>query len=329
MNAECAMDDIIEHTPDITQVKVPLPFPLKWVNSYIVKGSGGVTVIDPGLHTEEAEQVWMRVLDRLRIRFGDIEQIVLTHYHPDHYGLAGWFQERTGVKVLLSRKGESLARRLWGDGRPLSAGIHALFLRHGMPGDIAAELLPHMDGFIPLVSPQPEITYISEGDTVKLGDRKCWVLETEGHAEGHLCFYDEEEQVMFCGDQVLPRITPNISYLPESDANPLKSFMQSLNDLSGYSVRMAFPGHREPFAAFAERAQEIVRHHERRLHLMLERMREPVSAYRLCRDVFGDNLSIHQLRFAMSETIAHTVYLVNEGKAAESERDGIIQYQSV
>src|SRR5690242_10362131 len=109
------MINVISHSAAITQVKVPLPFPLRWVNSYLVRGSEGYTVIDPGLHTPEAEELWLAVLQERGIAFEHVEQIVLTHHHPDHYGMAGWFQERTGAPVLLSETGQRQVQLLWGD----------------------------------------------------------------------------------------------------------------------------------------------------------------------------------------------------------------------
>ncbi|WP_260115377.1 MBL fold metallo-hydrolase [Paenibacillus hexagrammi] len=103
----------IEHSDDILQVKVPLPFPLRWVNSYLVRGSAGWTLIDPGLRTPEAEALWHAVLQERGIAFEHIEQVVLTHHHPDHYGLAGWFQERTGAPVLLSETGWRQVQLMW------------------------------------------------------------------------------------------------------------------------------------------------------------------------------------------------------------------------
>ncbi|MFH5182184.1 MBL fold metallo-hydrolase [Paenibacillus sp. TAB 01] len=93
------MSEFTLYHEHIYQLKVPLPFPLRWVNSYLIRGSGGYTLIDPGLHTETSVQFWEAALHSLHIDYRDIEQIVLTHHHPDHYGLTGWFQERSGAPV--------------------------------------------------------------------------------------------------------------------------------------------------------------------------------------------------------------------------------------
>lgn len=316
-----AMNVIIPHTETIVQVKVPLPFPLRWVNSYLIRGKDGFTVIDPGLHTPEAEELWRRTCREQGIAFTDIAQIVLTHFHPDHYGIAGWMQQRSGAPVRISRAGFEFAMAMWGEEQPLTADVLAQFARHGMDDETLAQMKPHLDSFKPLVSPPPEVSFLEPGGTVRLGDDSYVAILAEGHAEGHLCFYDERRRVLFCGDQVLTRITPNVSLLPGSDANPLATFLRSLEELSGLAVGMAYPGHREPFAEFAERARELIDHHRERLAFMRDHLRQPMTAYELCRRVFGDRLTIHQLRFAMAETLAHVVYLREQGRVAESEQE--------
>lgn len=322
------MNSIISHSDSIVQVKVPLPFPLRWVNSYLVRGSGGYTLIDPGLHTPEAEELWHAVLQERGIAFEHVEQIVLTHHHPDHYGMAGWFQERTGAPVLLSETGWRQVQLLWGEEQPMSALLLDLFARHGMDTAGLEAMTKHMHSFVKLVSPQPQVTPLREGP-VRLGDRVYEAFETPGHAAGHLCFYDAEAQEIFCGDHVLPQISPNVSFLPQVEANPLGAYLNSLREIGRLPVKMAYPGHREPWSGFGDRAAELILHHEERLSLMQSHLQSPLTAYELCRLSFGERLSTHQLRFALSETIAHLVLLEAEGRIEQLGVDApVIRYIS-
>jgi len=314
------LNSIISHTDEITQIKVPLPFPLRWVNAYLVRGSHGYTVIDPGLHTPDAEALWQQALSELGIAFEHIEQIVLTHHHPDHYGMAGWFQARTGAPVLLSETGLRQVRLMWNDEQPMSALLLELFVRHGLPQAGLEEMTKHMTSFVELVSPQPEVTLLREGH-VRLGDRVYEAIETPGHAAGHLVFYDAEAETIFCGDHVLPQISPNVSFLPQVEDNPLGAYLRSLQEMAALKVKMAYPGHREPWSGFSARSEELVRHHHERLALMEDRLSAPLSAYEVCRATFGDRLSVHQLRFALSETIAHLVLLEADGRIRQLAPD--------
>ncbi|TMV52967.1 MBL fold metallo-hydrolase [Paenibacillus mesophilus] len=317
---------IIHLSDTIIQVKVPLPFPLRWVNSYVVISRSGWTLIDPGLRTPEAEQLWNGALEELGLPIGALEKIVLTHHHPDHYGLSGWFQERSGAEVHISGTGMEQVRALWGEGETMSAELLELFRRHGMDEETLAPMAEHMTSFIPQLSPQPQLTVIDTERPYKIGDRTYQPFVTPGHAAGHVCFLDEERSELFCGDHVLPQITPNVSYIPGFDDNPLRSYLHSLDEVGKLKVELAFPGHRDPFRTFAERTGQIIRHHEERLAAMEAKLDEPRTSYALCRDFFGDRLSIHQLRFALSETIAHLFYLRDEGRVRELEGDGVVLY---
>ncbi|TCZ73185.1 MBL fold metallo-hydrolase [Paenibacillus albiflavus] len=314
---------------DLIQVRVPLPFPLRWVNAYVLKGKNGFTVIDPGLHTKDSEEAWEKAFQELGIKYDQVEQVVLTHYHPDHYGMAGWFQERAGgAPVLLSETGIRLTSLMWGAEQPMTRLLCESFAQHGLPTELRDEMTNHMREFVDHVSPQPAMTAIAAGELVRLGDRLYEAIETPGHAAGHLCFYNREAREILCGDHVLPQISPNVSYMPDVDEDPLRAYLSSLAAVQQLSVDAAYPGHREPFAKFGERAAELIVHHHERLSVMVEHLRHPMTAYELCRTVFGFRLTTHQLRFALAETIAHLVYLEGEGRIKRSERDGVISYQT-
>ncbi|HEX7057236.1 MAG TPA: MBL fold metallo-hydrolase [Bacilli bacterium] len=298
---------------DLIQARIPLPFPLRWVNSYLVKGAAGYTLIDPGLHTGQALEAWRQIMAEVGCSFAEISAIVLTHHHPDHYGLAGWFQEQTGAPVFMSETGMRQADLLWGEERPLTDAIERLFLAHGMNAQLAEPLREHLESFVPLVSPRPQATCIGKGETIRIGNRNCLIMEHGGHAAGHLSFLDTATKEIFCGDQVLPQITPNISYIPGIDPDPLRTYLAGLRELSRLKAAVAYPGHREPFAGIAHRAEEIIQHHEQRLLNISGFMKNGATAYEICLAMFGANLSLHQLRFALSETIAHMIYLARGG----------------
>lgn len=316
----------------IIQVKIPLPFSLKWVNSYLLPGEDGYTLIDPGLRTAEAEAAWEKALAATGIGFGDVRTIVLTHQHPDHYGLAGWFQDRTGVPVRMSRQSHDYAKRLWGEDRSFNGELVGLFARHGMPEPLQEAVASHLESFVERVTPQPQVTYLESGERLRMGNLDWVAIDAPGHARGQLCFYAEEAGWMICGDQVLPDITPNISVVPGEDADPLARFLTSLTELSRYEVRLAFPGHRDPFADFGGRIQSIAAHHDRRL-AQIETLAAagPQSGYALCEALFGARIAgnAHNLRFAMAETLAHLVYLERAGRLRAMETADEIRYALV
>ena len=312
---------------DVIQVRIPVPFPLKWVNSYLVKGSGGYTLIDPGLRADLCERAWERVLAELGIRWTDVSQVVITHFHPDHYGLAGEVQRLAGCPVIISRESHRVAMRLWGPEHDLNQAVVELFVRHGMDRSHIDALESHLEQQFAMVLPHPEVTYIEPGERLRIGGIDALAVSTPGHAAGHLSFYDPERRRIFCGDFVLMRISPNIGYIPGVNEDPLGTYLDHLRQAETFRVDIAFPGHREPFAAYAERARELVRHHERRLAEMRALLAAPKTAYELCRDVFGDRLTVHQFRFAMAETLAHVIHLERKGSVIAEDREGVTYFR--
>ncbi|WP_256256391.1 MBL fold metallo-hydrolase [Paenibacillus sp. BC26] len=317
----------------IVQVKVPLPFSLRWVNSYLIPDAAGYTLIDPGLHTDDAVQAWSKALREQSIPFDSIHTIILTHQHPDHYGLAGWFQERTGAPVYISELSYAYTQRLWGAdlGAEFALSLTKLYAEQGMPQSVVEEIAPHLDSFAEKVSPQPAVTFLEAGRMMTIGDSEWRMIDSPGHAKGQLCFYEPLKKWMICGDQVLPDITPNISVVPGENHDQLQQFLDSLEELKGYEVELAFPGHRDPFTNFSERIDQLAAHHERRL-LQIQGLiqAEPMTGYMLCMRLFGERIAgnTHNLRFAMSETLAHLFHLERQGLVTGTRQNDQLYYSA-
>lgn len=299
----------------MTQIKISMSGPLRWVNSYLWRGETGVVIVDPGPRSNQSEEEWRAVWNELSITPQEITDIILTHHHPDHYGLAGWMQEQTGANVWMSQRAHQEAEFMWGKKAEINHILPVYFRSHGMTEKWAEQLLPHLESFDSQVTPAPIVQYVEEGN-FEVGGRRFRVIETFGHAPGHLSFYEVDRELILCGDAVLPQISPNISLLPGSDPEPLLHFMQGLDQLGALSVRKAFPGHRHPMKSFRERVSSLKIHHEERLNEM-ERMigEQPQTAFDVCIALFGEKFGIHQMRFAMAETLAHLQELVRQGRA--------------
>lgn len=314
--------DIQSWDGGVLQVSVPMGLPLRQVNSYILPDRDGrITVIDPGPHTPDAELAWQGVLEELDLSWSKVRDIVVTHHHPDHYGLAGWMQSRSGARVWMSERAHAEAGLAWGSGAILDEALPLFFLRHGMPEVWIQGIREHLESFRPEVTPQPEVTYINEAEPFVMGSRKWQVLMTGGHAPGHVSLYHGGSGQIFCGDAVLPQISPNVGLQPGSDPQPLRTYLQGLRELRSLEVQLAFPGHREPFSGFTARADSLLRHHEERLDTTAALLAGgPQSGFAVCEGLFRSRIATaHQMRFAMSEALAHLAELVRRERAAEME----------
>ncbi|MDX1522487.1 MAG: MBL fold metallo-hydrolase, partial [Anaerolineae bacterium] len=292
---------------DIYQLTLPLPFALRSVNCYLVRDGSGWVIVDTGLNTPPARRQWQAVFAELNIRPQDIRQIMLTHSHPDHYGLAGWLQAWCSAPVLMSpREAKQVEQIFAQDNRAtgvLGQALAGALSASDMAGIVDAtrsvreKMLPHPTTIEPL----------SDGQTVTIGWRRFTAVHTPGHSDGHLIFYDAADRLALCGDQVLMKITPNIGQWSLTDPKPLARYLASLHRLKSLDVRIAWPGHGLPVTEWGRRLSELEMHHAHRLQLMADAVTaEGSTLYEICAAVFNlEKLSKHELRFAMAETMAH------------------------
>ncbi|WP_164689605.1 MBL fold metallo-hydrolase [Herpetosiphon llansteffanensis] len=309
-------------TADLYRIPIPVPLPLKYVNCYLLRADHGWVVIDTGMRYGQAEQTWLETFERLGIEWSQIKQIIVTHYHPDHYGMAGWMAERSGASVWMSPTEIQSVQRAWFQPLPDAADRLADFFElHGMPNDLNRQIWQHTMDASQYVDPKPVLHPLAMDQPLQLGQRSWQLLHAPGHADGQLCLYDAADQLLIVADHVLADITPNISLWPEAKRDPLADYLASLEQFAALDVRLALAGHRKPIVAFRERCHEIAQHHNQRLDLMHDYASTGKTAFEVCEFAFGvSTLSAHQLRFAITETLAHLVYLEGQGRLRREQR---------
>ena len=299
----------------IFQVQLPLPFPLRIVNCYVLRDGDGWTIIDTGINYPAGRAAWQVALAKLEIAPKMIRRIILTHAHPDHYGMAGWLAEQSGASVQLAPLEQAFARTAWHAGAANEQAIVDFFQARGMPAELAERIRYSMAETRAMTAPWPATSTIEPGEALRIGGRSFQVIATPGHSDQHLVFYCAEDRLLLCGDAVLIKITPNISLWPHGRPDPLADFLQSLDRLAALHVDLALPGHGPLIHAFGQRLAELRAHHHERLELMEQATGDGATAFTICTTVFPTTaLSPHQLRFAMAETLAHLEYLVGVGR---------------
>lgn len=320
-------DTLTEIVPDIYRVYIPLPFALNIVNCYLLRGSGGWTIVDSGINTPQGRDTWLEVFRRLDIRPSDIEKIVLTHTHPDHIGLSGWLQNLAAeagktVPIYTSPREMKQARAIWWEAH--EDEFYNFLVSSGMPIEMAREVADSMDNTRQMTRPLPNaLQPIYAGNSIQLGERTFDIIHAPGHSDGQLLFYHAEDRLLLSGDHVLMKITPNIGLWPETDPNPLGRFLESLQHLKSLAVRLALPGHRRLIDDWGGRVEELINHHHARLQRTLETVADGHhTAYTASQHIFEfHRFSAHEWRFATAEAFAHLEYLCDHGQLRREDGD--------
>jgi len=317
-------DGITHIAEDIVQIRIPLPYALNHVNCYLLRGSDGWTMVDSGLNTPSAQSQWKTAFNQLDIIADDITQIVLTHMHPDHFGMAGWWQAQVDkpMPVYLPKDEKHQADMFYGVDDV--DDHHAWLLRCGMNREVSDTVSKAFTTTRNLTKPYPiEQSYIHAGETIRMGEREFRMIHAPGHSDGQLIFYDEADQLLLSGDHVLMKITPNIGLWVHTNGNPLGRFMESLWSLADLEVRQALPGHRWLITDWRGRVEELIAHHEHRLAVTLSALDEGhATVYEIATHVFPiDRFTSHEWRFAMAETLAHLDLLERQGKLTHVDED--------
>ncbi len=298
---------------------------MREVNLYLLRGHAGYTLIDCGIDTPEARAVFDDALRSLGITARDIDGVYVTHMHPDHIGMAGR-RARDGARIFIMADEERRARVVWGTQR-LTTWIDYCAL-HGATGEVANGIVDAIDRLRSYVSLPQDFEHVADGDMISAGDRRLRVVWTPGHSDFHYVLVDDERRVVFCGDQLLPSITPNIGLYPECRPNPLEDFLWSLGRFEREAEYAVLPAHGETYHSLPRRVAEFRSHHRERLEGVLERVRASkdrgTHAFEIVRHFWGDRLSPHEVRFALVEIVAHLEYLRARG-AVEPERQAETQ----
>lgn len=306
----------------IEAVRIDLPFRLNHVNCFMAEGLSGWTIIDAGLNNDHTRALWDQ-----QIGSREVADLLITHYHPDHFGYAGGLQQKTGAKVSMTKTDAEAGLSSW-----RSAFLETMpghYQASGVPEKAAVQMAGNTADFQPLVNPMPEVGhFFEEGEKIVLGGYEYSVILTPGHSDGMVCFYNKEKSVLFSADHILPKITPNISYWFHGKDNPLADFFSSLKKIQELEAEFVIPSHGNPFYGASERAAELRAHHDERLEATAEAIRKPSSIYQACEQLFRRQLTVHEMRFALGETLAHLEFLRHAGKCSREKQGGVWIYQN-
>jgi glyoxylase-like metal-dependent hydrolase (beta-lactamase superfamily II) len=319
----------LEVAPGVRWLSMPLPFQLDHINLWLLEDGGGWTIVDCGIADSATRGLWDRIFETI----GPIQRIILTHYHPDHAGNAGWLCERFGVEMWTTQ-GEYLtahAVRSSGAGYT-SEAVLSVFKKNGLDAE-RSRSMAKMRGNNRYAELVPDFPHsyrrIIEGDRIRIGGREWQAIIGHGHAPEHLSLFSKELGAVIAGDMLLSTISTNVSvWSIDPEGDPLRLFLESVaryRDLP--DDVLVLPSHGKPFRGAHARVSQLEKHHEERLKDLVDSLEQPKSAGEVLPVLFRRPLDTHHMFFAMGEAIAHLHYLYYAGKARRAVgADGVMRY---
>jgi len=327
-----------EVIPGVHQLKLPIPFSSpEYVNAYLVQGDNGYVLIDSGWNADKVFVSLEKQLAEIGANIKDIYQIIITHIHPDHYGLVGKLKQLTHAEVLMHYIEKDLIETRYINMDILLQQMEQLLHSNGVPPKELSELKAASLGMVKFVSPTLPDVILHGGETISTGHFTFQVLWTPGHSPGHICFYEPVKKILFSGDHVLHKISPNISFHPQSSEDPLGDYIKSLNTIKQLEVNLILPGHGKPFSNLAARIEELIQHHEQRNTKILEMIKtEPKTTYQIATEMAWlsgtagtswQKLDALNKRLALLEILAHLKSMDISGKVEKISQNSINYYQ--
>lgn len=314
----------IEVAPGLLWMRLPLPMALDHVNVYALDDGAGWTLIDTGLFGRRTVAIWEALLAG-PLAGRPVTRVVVTHHHPDHIGMAGWFQDR-GAELVTTRTAWLYARMLVLDEQPLT-GPQALMLyrRAGLPEtDLARKAAERPFNFCDVVAPLPVgFTRIAQGDVLQAGGRLWHVRTGDGHAPEQATLWSQEDGLVISGDQVLPGISPNIGVYPsEPEADPLAEWLDSCARLADGATdsQLVLPGHKLPFTGLPFRLDQMEENHHAALARLAAHLAQPRTALDCFLPLFRREVGAAEQGLALAETLAHLNWLLRRGRVSRSLR---------
>lgn len=325
-----AQGEVREVAPGIVWARIPLPFRLDHVNVYLIEDGGGWAILDTGIAHHGTRAAW-EALFAGPLAGWRITKVIVTHFHPDHIGLAGWLCARFGVPLLTSQTAYLGCINISLDPGAFEAQhYHDFYRRHGMSEETATLVATQGHAYLGMVTPlPPTFRRLVAGDRLVLGGRGFDVLSGDGHAPEQIMLHSVEDGVLLAADQVIAKISPNVSvWAVEPEGDPLGLYLRSLAALerSLPADTLVLPGHQLPFVGLHQRCRELALHHRERCDLIAEACRGGAkSVAELVPALFTRALDPHQLSFAFSETHAHVNRMIASGVLVWHEEEGMLK----
>lgn len=326
-----APGEAIEVAPGILWLRMKMPMQLDHINVWLLDDGDGWTVVDTSINEQSSKDAWEAAFARY-LGGRKVTRIVATHLHPDHVGLAGWIAEKFDAALYMSRTDYLMCRMLVMDtGKEAPEEGLRFYRAAGFPEEAIQRYRERFGGFGFGVYRLPQAFHrLQHGDVLPIGGREWRIVVGRGHAPEHVCLWSPEAGIVISGDQILPRISSNVSVFPtEPDGNPLQDWLDSchmLRDLLPEDT-LVLPAHNEPFRNVKKRLQDLIDGHEEGMAKLLAMLDTPKRAVDVFPALFRARISGGNYIMATGESLAHLNCLIARGEVVRTRAaDGVDFY---
>ena len=328
-----AEGEAVTVAPGVLWMRLPLPMALDHVNVYALDDGAGWTIIDTGFASKRSRAIWEKLLAG-PLQGRPVTRVIVTHHHPDHVGLAGWFIQN-GATLCMPRTGWLMARMLTLDVQDVpNAESLAFYKRAGMDPDVLdGRRTERPFNFADCVTPLPlGYTRLIDANTITIGGRTWDIRMGGGHAPEHATFWSRDDNLVIGGDQLLPSISPNLGVYPtEPDADPVTDWLQSCEAFLAFAQtdQLVLGGHKLPFTGLPLRLRQLIDNHHGALDRLRAHLTEPRSAGECFMPLFKRQIKGGEYGLALVEAVAHLNHLHQAGLATRVLRpDGAWGFQA-
>lgn len=325
--------ETVDVAPGVKWLRMPLGGALQFINVWAIEDGDGWCVVDTGMQTRDTSQAWRAAFkDALGGR--PVTRVIVTHLHPDHIGLAGWMTRKFQCRLWMTRLEYLQCRMLVADtGREAPEDGMRFYKAAGWDEDALENYRARFGGFGKAIYQLPDsYRRLNDGEEFRIGAHTWRIVTGNGHSPDHACLYCPELKLLISGDQVLPRISSNVSVFPtEPDADPLSDWMTSCAKVKREVPDdvLVLPAHNDPFHGLHARLDHLIAGHERSLGRLEKALAEPKRAVDVFGSLFARPIGPELVGMATGESLAHINCLIERGKAvAQADEDGVVWYRA-
>ncbi|WP_300513277.1 MBL fold metallo-hydrolase [Aliiroseovarius sp.] len=327
--------EAIEVADGVLWMRLPLPMALDHVNVFAFADDDGWTIVDTGFDTRKSRAIWRKLLDG-PLAGRPVARVIVTHHHPDHVGLAGWFQKDHGAELITTRTAWLFARMLLLDEQmePVDETL-AYWRAAGMNKTVYEKRLRERPfNYADIVADMPlGFKRIKEGSVITFGGRDWDVRIGNGHAPEHATLWSRDGQLVIGGDQLLATISPNLGvYATEPEADPVGDWLEASERLGHFACesQLVLPGHKLPFTGLPTRMRQLTDNHHGALKRLEAFLTDPHVAGDCFPPLFKRTIGEGEYGLALVEAVGHLNHLYQTGRVTRVRReDGAWLWQKV